>query len=259
MRNLYALFLIIPLILSIGIIPALPFANAGVSDVFDCRDGQTLVRNLQHGYLKCMESSKADRFAQLGLVELVTEKSMDKPKTEKPVPVSLLFVQMATSGSFTETDDGYSLVLEGINPLTVYFTDRPNRIAGHMSTEELVNKWPSGNDSFEKDPPNAVMAIVEPDGTQNAITIALTNPVYDLETMTLQYTAYIIKDEVDAAEQVDVSFPEEFGDVALFIDDQALTCPLADGGASGRVPSSPSDMVQRGMTYHCPKMGTFYT
>jgi len=136
----------------------------------------------------------------------------------KPVPVSLLFVQMATSGTFTETDDGYSLVLEGINENTIYFSDRPNRVAGHMPTEELVNKWTLGNDSFESNPPNAVMAIVEPDGTQNAITIALTNPVYDLEAMTLQYTAYVIKDEVDAAEQIDVPFPETFGDVALFID-----------------------------------------
>jgi len=73
--NKLIVFLIIPLILSIGIAPALPFANAGVSDVFDCRDGQTLVRNLQHGYLKCMEDSKADTFVRLGLVEYVTEES----------------------------------------------------------------------------------------------------------------------------------------------------------------------------------------
>ena len=34
----------------------------------------------------------------------------------------------------------------------------------------------------------------------------------------MQYSVYIIADEVDAANQVDVSFPETFGDVALFID-----------------------------------------
>jgi len=62
----------IPLILSLGIAPALPFVDAGMSEAVDCRDGQTLVRNLQHGYLKCMEPSKADTFVQLGLVELVT-------------------------------------------------------------------------------------------------------------------------------------------------------------------------------------------
>jgi len=71
----FLLFSIIPLILSIGIAPALPFANAGMSEVVDCREGQVLARNLQHGYLKCMEPSKADRFVELGLVELVSEES----------------------------------------------------------------------------------------------------------------------------------------------------------------------------------------
>ena len=142
---------------------------------------------------------------------------MESIEKENP-PVSLLFVQMATSGTFTETDDGHLLVLEGINEQTIYYSDRPNRVAGHMSTDELVKKWTSGDDSFESNPPNTVMAIVEPDGTQNAITIALTKPVYDLEAMQMQYSVYIIADEVDAANQVDVSFPETFGDVALFID-----------------------------------------
>ncbi len=87
------LFSIIPLILSIGIAPALPFANAGMSEAVDCRDGQTLVRNLQHGYLKCMEPSKADTFVRLGLVELVTvgaeEEAMEEA-VEEPVIEELI-------------------------------------------------------------------------------------------------------------------------------------------------------------------------
>ena len=36
--------------------------------------------------------------------------------------------------------------------------------------------------------------------------------------MQIQYTVYIIADEVDAVNQVEVPFPEIFGGVALFID-----------------------------------------
>jgi len=80
--NKLIFFSIIPLILSLGIVPAIPFANAGMSEAVDCREGQTLVRNLQHGYLKCMEPSKADKFVQLGLVELVTVDAVEESMEE---------------------------------------------------------------------------------------------------------------------------------------------------------------------------------
>jgi len=252
MRNLYALFLIIPLILSIGIAPALPFANAGMSDVVKCAVGQTLAKNLQHGYYKCMESSKADRFAQLGIVELVTveseketmeetteEESMEKPKVEEPAkeetaPVELLFVQMATSGTFTKTDDGYSLVLDGVNPQTIYFSDRPNRITGHITTEDFVNNWGLGNNSFESDPPNAAITILGADETEDTIIVELTNPVFNSEMRKLQYTVQILEDTSDGlshyTEHVDESLPESFGHVAVFIDDAfgfSCDCPPA--------------------------------
>jgi len=73
---------IIPLILSLGLAPALPFANAGMSEAVECREGQVLARNLQHGYLKCMEPSKADRFVELGLVELVIVDAMEEAMEE---------------------------------------------------------------------------------------------------------------------------------------------------------------------------------
>ena len=43
-----------------------------------------------------------------------------------------LFVMSAVSGSF----DGETLTLTGV-PSVVYFSDRPYRIAGHMSLEEV--------------------------------------------------------------------------------------------------------------------------
>ncbi len=63
----------------------------------------------------------------------------------------LLFVQ--TSDGATLTDS--TLTLAGISPNTGWFTDRPYREAGQISTEEFVLAWAEGEDSFADDPPNA--------------------------------------------------------------------------------------------------------
>src|SRR5205823_1601228 len=64
--------------------------------------------------------------------------------------VDVLFVQNAKNMSFSEG----KLVLRGMNPVTVCFTDRPARMAGHMQTSRFVPLWSQGKDSFLKDNPN---------------------------------------------------------------------------------------------------------
>ena len=59
--------------------------------------------------------------------------------------------------------DGQTLTLRGITPSTLYFSDRPKRVVGHMSTADFVDLWAIGDNSFETDPPNAVLAFLEPD------------------------------------------------------------------------------------------------
>src|SRR5436189_431889 len=51
--------------------------------------------------------------------------------------VDVLFVQNAKGVTF---NDG-KLVLQGVNPVTVCFTDRPARMAGHMQTSKLIPLW----------------------------------------------------------------------------------------------------------------------
>ena len=63
----------------------------------------------------------------------------------------LLFVQ--TSNGATLTDS--ALTLTGIGPNTGWFTDRPYREAGQISTEEFILAWGEGENSFADDPPNA--------------------------------------------------------------------------------------------------------
>jgi len=111
-----------------------------------------------------------------------------------------LFVQSAKSGSF----DGEKLTLRGI-PLVVYFSDRPYRIAGHVSLKEFLGKWDKGSDSFRADPPNATLSIYEESGSKNAV-IELMDPRIDGDSLT--YKVRVLEGNV----------PSSFGSSSLFID-----------------------------------------
>ena len=54
--------------------------------------------------------------------------------------VDVLFVQNAKNMSFSKG----KLVLRGVNPVTVAFTDRPARMAGHMQTSKIRSAVESG-------------------------------------------------------------------------------------------------------------------
>ena len=55
------------------------------------------------------------------------------------------------------------LTLKQIGATTIYFSDRPKRIAGHMSTEDFVAEWDKGKNSFAANPPNANISIFTKD------------------------------------------------------------------------------------------------
>jgi len=75
-----------------------------------------------------------------------------------------LFVISGTSGSLK----GDTLTLNGV-PNVIYFSDRPNRIAGHMSLSKFVEIWDKGVDSFKADLPNATLSVLTKDGAENVV------------------------------------------------------------------------------------------
>lgn len=89
-----------------------------------------------------------------------------------PKKVQMLFVQSAQSASLANG----KLTLTGVSPTTVFFSDRPNRIAGHMATPEIVPLWSEGSDSFLKDPPNATISTFDPAGKVMNAVVELRNP-----------------------------------------------------------------------------------
>src|SRR5262249_40822629 len=73
--------------------------------------------------------------------------------------LELLFVQSAKSLSFDKATN--KVTLQGVSPQTVFFSDRPERVAGNMTTARFIPFWSEGADSFKSNPPNADISILE--------------------------------------------------------------------------------------------------
>ena len=132
--------------------------------------------------------------------------------------VDVLFVQNAKNVSFSKG----KLVLRGVNPVTVAFTDRPARMAGHMQTSRFVPLWSHGKDSFLKDNPNATLSVFRGDNVSDLV-IELSNP--QLSGNDLTYDARILEGTP----------PANGGACALFIDIIGMPAtPMSYAGAARR-------------------------
>jgi len=112
---------------------------------------------------------------------------------QMPMPAAnWLFVQVADS----VTVDGNKLVLKGVAPQTLMFSDRPERMTGDTPTPSFVKYWTAGRESFQKDPPNATLSVTV-DGKAQVSVIELTNP--ELSGDTLTYTINVLSAEKPAS------------------------------------------------------------
>ncbi|TDI32199.1 MAG: hypothetical protein E2P03_06945 [Acidobacteria bacterium] len=73
--------------------------------------------------------------------------------TNDPDQAELLFVQEAQSIAF----NGNTLTMKDVKPSILFFTDRPERVAGYWTLDEFMDEVSTGPDSFAADPPNATL------------------------------------------------------------------------------------------------------
>ncbi len=99
-------------------------------------------------------------------------------KDEGPGKIQLMFVQTAKSVEFSNNQ----MTLKGISPSAIFFSDRPERISGHLTIPAFLKEWDAGKDSFAKDPPNATLSIFSDSGVQYVV-VELTNPKLDGENL----------------------------------------------------------------------------
>ena len=118
-------------------------------------------------------------------------------------PPDFLFVQTANSMSFDKGSN--RLTLHGVSPVTVFFSDRPERIAGNMKTAAFVPFWSSGKDSFLSDPPNADISILEGKDLRQVVAVLKTPELKDGD---LSYTVQVLQGDL----------PAKGAEVSVFID-----------------------------------------
>jgi hypothetical protein len=114
-----------------------------------------------------------------------------------------LFVQSAKGMTFDKAAS--KVTLTGISPATVFFSDRPDRIAGNMTTAAFIPFWSKGKDNFASNPPNADISILEGDQLRQVV-VVLQDPVLQGDNLT--YTVKILQGDM----------PAKGADVSVFID-----------------------------------------
>jgi hypothetical protein len=115
--------------------------------------------------------------------------------------IEALFVQAAGGMNYA---DG-RLTLTEVAPTTLLFSDRPDRVTGHVPTEEFLDSWGDGENSFADDPPNAVLSVFTDDEVIDVVVI-LSNP--ELSGDQMSYDVEILDGEI----------PVNGGPSSLFID-----------------------------------------
>jgi hypothetical protein len=139
----------------------------------------------------------------------------------KPLIIPVLFVQNAEAVVFGQG----TLTLKGVSPMTVFFSDRPVRIAGHFNTkDEFVPLWDEGKDSFLKDSPNATVSIYKKGQEQlTDVVVKLSKP--RLAGKDLTYDIKVIEGKA----------PPKGGACSVFIDIIGLPfTPLSFAGVARR-------------------------
>jgi hypothetical protein len=130
--------------------------------------------------------------------------------------VELLFVQKSAGISF----DGDALTLVDVDPQTLFFSDRPQDIAGFLSFGELVNLVGEGPDSFKDDPPNATLVVIGGDNLTEVVMELSEKPRLEGRNMVFP-SVYIIEGAP----------PATGGASALFID--TIGRPLSPVSVAG--------------------------
>ncbi len=97
-------------------------------------------------------------------------------RADEPKPM-LMFVQIADDLKIDAA--ARTLRLVKVGQQTLYFADRPERIAGHVKMADFLMEWTSkaGPDNFHNDPPNATLSVFEPGHPGNSLAVVtISNP-----------------------------------------------------------------------------------
>ena len=154
----------------------------------------------------------------LSLTPLVLAAGRGHAAEQAETEPQFLFVQSAEGMRYADN----MLTLKGVNPITILFSDRPERLAGHMATDDFVPFWSEGGQggkSFESEPPNADIAVLG-GGAMDNVVVTLHDP--KLADGDLTYRVDVLEGQL----------PASGGATSLFID--IIGRPLTPISFAGR-------------------------
>jgi hypothetical protein len=140
-------------------------------------------------------------FAIAALFAAFQAQSEQTTPAENGSDVSWLYVVSATGGTF----DGKTIALHEVPPALI-FSDRPNRIWGHMTLSELLPMVKEGPDNFIVNPPNAVLSTFREGELPTEATVIMHDARIDGANMLF------------SVDVLDGSIPTTFGPASLFVD-----------------------------------------
>jgi hypothetical protein len=121
----------------------------------------------------------------------------------EPGRIDALFVQ---SSSAFSSDDG-EITLSGLAEATVYFSDRPQREAGHLPSKRFLELWDDDTTNFVVEPPHAVLSFLEEPAEALAdVVVVLHEPRLNGDQLTYR------------VEVLNGTLPSTGGPCSLFID-----------------------------------------
>ena len=121
-----------------------------------------------------VEAKMTTRFALPAIAVLLLSYALPSAMAQSKAP-EVQFVQVAKNVAFK---DGV-LTLGDASPMTIFFSDRPQRLTGQIRNDLFAKLWNEGKNGFKNDPPNAALTVFNPAGKPSQAIVVLTNPRLD--------------------------------------------------------------------------------
>lgn len=138
---------------------------------------------------------------------------------------SWLFVQSGENASLEPHGDGALLVLSGLSPVTVAFTDRPDRESRSLDSAWFLTRW---NALFEGDPPNVALVLADED--ERTIVVTVVEARHGAQAR----DGYYVVTDFDGG-RAGLPMGEDLGPASLFIDNVSSPDDLVEGSDSTEV------------------------
>jgi hypothetical protein len=132
---------------------------------------------------------------------------------------SARFLYVQNAGAMTLKDG--TLTLKNVSPVTLFFSDRPKRLAGQLRTGSFIKLWGQGANSFKASPPNATVSVFQGANKITDAVLEISEPQFD--GTNLSYKAKVLLGEL----------PAQGDELSLFIDSSDVACGVGDGSFSG--------------------------